>query len=78
MPILKPHDQNIPDTLINENQASTFLKVTPRTLQAWRYRGGGPRYIKISSRAVRYRVTDLTAWIESKLQGSTSEIAGGV
>jgi helix-turn-helix protein len=43
-----------PDAAFNESQAANLLGVSVRTLQAWRFRGGGPRYIKIG-RAVRYQ-----------------------
>ena len=42
------------DAALNENQAAEFLGVSARTLQAWRVRGGGPRYVKIG-RSVRYQ-----------------------
>jgi len=65
--------QEYPDTLLNEKQAARFLNFTPRCLQAWRQRGGGPKYVRISSRAVRYRRQDLDSWIEERLKSSTSE-----
>ncbi len=61
------------DRLIHEQAAADFLSVSIRTLQAWRVRGGGPRYCKIG-RAVRYRRADLTAWVEEKTRASTSEL----
>lgn len=57
-----------PSELLTELQAAEFLKFTPRALQAWRIRGGGPSFVKISSRAVRYRMKDLTKWIDSKIK----------
>lgn len=67
-----PHSQD-PDPLLNEKQAAAFLGFTTRTLQAWRQRGGGPRFVRISSRAIRYRRHDLREWVESRLKSSTSE-----
>lgn len=62
------------DALLIETAAAAFIGFTPRTLQAWRVRGGGPRFIKISTRAIRYRKRDLIHWIEQRLRSSTSEL----
>lgn len=59
--------------LLTEIEAADYLQLTPRALQAWRYKGRGPRYVKISARAVRYRLEDLNGWIESRLRSSTSD-----
>lgn len=61
------------DCLLNERQAAEFLGFTIRALQAWRLRGGGPLYVKVSARAVRYRRRDLMAWTEARLRANTSE-----
>jgi predicted DNA-binding transcriptional regulator AlpA len=63
------------DLLLTESQAARLLGISVRTLQAWRVRGGGsgPRYVRISSRCVRYRVPDLEEWIETRLRNSTSD-----
>ena len=59
--------------LINEKTGGDFLGVKTRTMQAMRQRGGGPRYIVISSRCIRYRRIDLRAWSEARLRTSTSD-----
>ena len=59
--------------LINEEAAARFLGFSVRTLQGWRYRGGGPRFISISHRARRYRRRDLREWIEERVSTSTSD-----
>lgn len=64
-----------PDILLPELPAASLLGVTPRTLQAWRHRGGGPPFVKISSRCVRYRKRDLLAWAEARLESNTSQPA---
>ena len=51
--------------LLDEQQASELIGVTPRALQAWRQKGRGPSYVRISSRCVRYRLSDLNSWIDS-------------
>lgn len=63
--------------LVTEVQASKILGFTIRALQAWRTSGKGPKFIKISSRAVRYRLSDLEQWISSKERCSTSSCQNG-
>ena len=62
-----------PEALLNEEEAGVLIGFTPRTLQAWRRRGNGPKFIRISSRAVRYRRKDLAMWAEAKQKASTSD-----
>lgn len=52
-----------PDVALNEAAASQMLGINVRTLQAWRFRGQGPRYLKMG-RCVRYRRQDLLAFAE--------------
>lgn len=59
--------------LIDENRAAEFLGLTPRTLQAFRQRGGGPKFCRVSARCIRYRRIDLNAWNDSRLRKSTSD-----
>lgn len=61
------------ESLLNEKQAAAYLNLTPRALQMWRHKGDGPKYVRISKRAVRYRMEDLIAFVNSKIKGSTSE-----
>jgi len=60
--------------LLTEAAAADFLGVSIRTMQAWRVRGGGPRYVKMG-KPVRYRPVDLDAWIDTNLTTSTSAMA---
>ncbi|HET7321428.1 MAG TPA: helix-turn-helix domain-containing protein [Longimicrobiaceae bacterium] len=59
--------------LLNENEAAKMLGFKPRTLQEWRLRGGGPAFVRVSSRCVRYRPEDLEAWAEARVRTSTSD-----
>ncbi len=59
--------------LKTEREAADFLGLTARCLQAWRYRGGGTKFVRISSRCIRYRQSDLREWTEARLRSDTSE-----
>ena len=59
--------------LIDEKAAADFLGLERRTIQGMRQRGGGPRYIRISSRCLRYRRADLREWAEARMRSSTSD-----
>ncbi|MZR30236.1 DNA-binding protein [Sneathiella sp. DP05] len=59
--------------MINERVAADFLGYTVRALQNWRVRGGGPDFVKVSSRSIRYRRRDLIAWAESLLVANTTQ-----
>ena len=67
------HPIHAPTILLDERAAAQALGLTPRTLQAWRARGGGPPYVRVSSRCVRYRVVDLDAWAAVRVRTSTSD-----
>jgi predicted DNA-binding transcriptional regulator AlpA len=69
--------ENELDNLIDERAAADVLCYSVRALQNWRYRGGGPRYIKVSARSVRYRRRDLLVWIEARTIAHTSQSVVG-
>jgi predicted DNA-binding transcriptional regulator AlpA len=71
---LAQSDRAYLDQLVNEQEAAQALGFTIRALQNWRVRGGGPRFVKVSSRSVRYRRRDLLEWIEQRLRANTSQI----
>lgn len=54
------------DDLVDEKYLADYLGITERALQAWRYRGKGPKYIKISARMLRYRIKDINDFLEKK------------
>jgi hypothetical protein len=61
------------DAFIDEKAAAAFLNLTDRTLQTWRQKGGGPRYVALSSRCVRYTRRWLREHAESRIRVSTSD-----
>ena len=59
--------------LIDENEAAKFQNETPRTLQKQRQTGSGPKFVRLSARAIRYRRWDLNVYNEARLRASTSD-----
>ncbi|WP_430431863.1 helix-turn-helix transcriptional regulator [Oceanicaulis sp.] len=63
-----------PNRLLSEDQAAKRLSISPRTLRNWRTRGGGPKFIKVSGRCIRYRIKDLDEWTDRRTRRSTSDL----
>ena len=56
--------------LLNEKQAAEHLTVSPGTLSVWRSTGRyNLPFVKVG-RMVRYRLTDLDAWLEARFRES--------
>ncbi|MET3646136.1 helix-turn-helix transcriptional regulator [Phyllobacterium ifriqiyense] len=58
--------------LLDAREAAVYLRNSPSTLAKYRCFGGGPTFIRISSRKTLYRRSDLDAWITARAQTSTS------
>ena len=61
------------DALLITAEAARLLNLSPRTLEGMRCRGGGPPFIKLSARAIRYRLGDIHEWLARQRRTSTSE-----
>lgn len=65
------------DQYLDTTAAAALLGFSPRALEAWRVRGGGPAYLKMGGRrSVRYKLSELMAWAESDRRTSTSDPGG--
>lgn len=49
--------------LLNEKDAAAEMDLAVSTLRNWRALGKGPKFIKVGQRLVRYRRSDLEAFI---------------
>jgi len=63
---------------LDNDEAAAFLKLSPRTLEKQRVRGGGPAFRKFGRRVV-YALADLESWADQRRYDSTSQVnlAGG-
>jgi hypothetical protein len=62
--------------MLNQEQAAHFLNVQPRTLESWRQRRVGPRFVRYSMRCIRYRTQDLQTWLDSQSISTASHDRG--
>jgi excisionase family DNA binding protein len=58
--------------LLTQRQAAALLCLSERTLERFRTSGAGPRFVRCG-KSIRYRQSDVEAWIERRSVGSTSE-----
>ncbi|MEV7387209.1 helix-turn-helix domain-containing protein [Streptomyces sp. NPDC091215] len=62
------------DELLTPAETAPIVKLSVSTLKGMRWKGTGPRYIKLSpgrGGRIRYRRSDVDAWLE----GGRSEVA---
>ena len=61
------------ERLLSQKEVAQLIGQSVRNLERLRIDGGGPVYIKLGGRCVRYRETDVEAWIASRVRASTSD-----
>ncbi|QSP93843.1 helix-turn-helix domain-containing protein [Marinobacter salinisoli] len=62
-------------SLFTTKEAAQFLGVSKAFLERDRWAGARVPFIKVGSRAVRYRLSDLEEYVERQIRHSTSEVA---
>jgi len=60
------------ETLLTTAEAASVLRLSARTLEDMRWRGGGPPYLRLSRNAVRYSHAAVMEWAEARTRLSTS------
>ena len=53
------------EDLLNEHDVARITGMSVASVRRWRLFNRGPKYIKLGA-AVRYRPSDLAAWIDSR------------
>ena len=61
-----------PQVILTTREATALLTLASRTLDRYRVKGGGPRYLKIGW-AVRYARADLLEWVLTMRRDGTPE-----
>jgi DNA-binding XRE family transcriptional regulator len=50
-------------TLLDQDEVAEMLKVSPKTLEYWRYKKVGPKFIRVGKKLARYLVADVNEFI---------------
>lgn len=58
--------------VMSTKEAGRYLALSHRTLEDWRLKGQGPRFVKWG-RTVRYRLSDLTDFLSGESFSNTGE-----
>lgn len=64
------------DSLLTTIEAAKYLCVSKAFLERDRWAGARIPFIKVGSRAVRYRMSDIDAYIKSNQRCSTVDMGG--
>lgn len=62
------------EQLMKPDEVAQVLGLSPAQLAQQRYKGTGPKFVKVNGRRVRYRRADVEAYVESRTFAQT----GGV
>jgi hypothetical protein len=57
---------------LNQLELARRWAISPRTLERWRWKGGGPQYLKVGKRVV-YREDDVRAFESARLHACTKD-----
>ena len=63
------------EKLLTTKEVAESFGIAPNTMEIWRIRGEGPRFVKCG-RYVRYRRNDVEDYIESRTVSSTTRVQG--
>lgn len=63
------------DKLLTIDEVCDRLSVSRGALAQLRYEGTGPKFIKLTAKAVRYRESDIEAWLDGRVRSKTAAAA---
>lgn len=52
--------------MLTPSDVAKRLNVTTATLRQWRMQGGGPPYLDLADKTIRYPESELSRWVESR------------
>jgi predicted site-specific integrase-resolvase len=65
-------NSRVVEPVFDTTSAAPLLGVKPGTLEVWRCKGIGPKFVKSGSRVI-YRLSDINQYLESRTRTSTAD-----
>lgn len=65
------------DEAVTTAEASRIIGFPASTLHTWRSRGGGPPFLKLGSKSVRYQRRALFTWMSTRQRANTADAGTG-
>lgn len=59
--------------LLKPKDVADLLAVSERTLERWRITGGGPRFVRLGSKVVRYTGEEVEAFVVARVKAHTGQ-----
>lgn len=59
--------------LLTAAELAAKLHKTAAALAQWRYKGTGPKFIKLGG-GIRYRASDVEAWLDAQTRSQTGQV----
>jgi predicted DNA-binding transcriptional regulator AlpA len=60
-------------SLLNVREAAAHTNLSKSTLDKWRCKGVGPRFIRLGKRRIAYALADLDRWMSERTHSCTAE-----
>lgn len=61
--------------VLTSAETAKLLTVSAPVMERWRAAGTGPRFVRLSTRRIGYRVADLRAWMADRAAGGEQTAA---
>lgn len=58
------------DVYLTTKELARRWNMAPQTLDSWRAKGKGPKWIKLGPKMVRYRLADVEVWEKASAAGT--------
>ena len=69
----RPEPPGPPAGLLPPAAVAQRLGVSVKALERWRGKGGGPRFVHLTRKTIRYRAEDVEAFVAGRIRASTAE-----
>jgi excisionase family DNA binding protein len=56
------------ERLLTAEEVAELLQVKVETIHQWRWKGKGPKAVKAGAKFVRFRPSDVSDWLDAKLE----------